>query len=30
VQKVTRQEPEHPLFTDLTERVDEPVGTGRS
>ena len=30
VQKVTRQEPEHLLFTELTERIDEPVGTGGS
>jgi nitric oxide reductase subunit B len=30
VHKVTRQEPEHPLFTELTERVDEPVGAGGS
>jgi nitric oxide reductase subunit B len=30
VQRVTREEPEHPLFTELTERVDEPVRAGRS
>jgi nitric oxide reductase subunit B len=30
VQRITREEPEHPLFTELTERVDEPIRTGRS
>jgi nitric oxide reductase subunit B len=30
VQKLTREEPEHPLFTELTERVDEPAEAGGS
>jgi nitric oxide reductase subunit B len=33
VQRVTREEPEHPLFTELTElteRVDEPARAGGS